>query len=189
VPDYIYQQLRQIASREARTVASVVAELLLYALPTYRPAWIPDEHLPLLNARAKRALDLAAEEARGFNHSYFGTEHLLLGLLRDEQCAAARFLKSRGVEIDAVRTAVLRHVGRGDKPMAGELQTAPRARRSLALAVDEARSRGHERVGTEHLLLGIAREGQGIAAGILERLGVDLDQLRRRSLTGLSEHE
>jgi ATP-dependent Clp protease ATP-binding subunit ClpC len=187
VPEYLYEELKQVAARESRTVASVVSELLHFALREQRPAWIPDEHLRLFNDRARRALALAREEARDFDHSYLGTEHLLLGLLREDEGAAARFLTGQGVEIETVRDALVRIVGRGDKPASGDPEYAPRARRVLALAVDEARRLGHAQVGTAHVLLGVAREGRGIAAGILERLGLDLEQLRQRGLPGASE--
>jgi ATP-dependent Clp protease ATP-binding subunit ClpC len=187
VPAYIHEKLQQIAARESRTVASVVNELLNSALGGYRSSWIPNEHLQLLNDRAKRVLTHAEEEARSFGHNYLGTEHLLLGLLREEQGAAVTYLNGRGVDLDKVREQVVRLIGRGTAPPATELELVPRARRVLALAVDEARRHGHLRVGTEHILLGLALEGHGVGAGILDRLGVDLEQLRQRRLTGLSQ--
>ncbi|HEY3080220.1 MAG TPA: Clp protease N-terminal domain-containing protein [Chloroflexota bacterium] len=189
VPEFLHEQLKQIAARESRTIASVANELLYSALRDYRPSWIPNEYLRLFNGRAKHVLELATEEARGFDHNYVGTEHLLLGLLREEQGSAARFLASRGIELDKVRQAVLHHIGRGDKPASGEIEFVPRARRVLALTVDEARSRGHFSVGTEHILLGLAREGQGVAAGILEGLGLDLEQLRQHKPPLLSQFD
>ena len=187
VPRYLHDQLRLIAARESRTVASVVNELLYIALRDYRPSWIPKEHLALFNARAKHVLELAKAEAEGFSHNYIGTEHLLLGLLREDEGAAARFLRSRGVDLEQVRGAVVQHIGRGTSPVTGEIEFVPRARRVLALTVDEMRRLGHLQVGTEHILQGLAREGQAVAAGILDRLGIDLDQLRQRKLTTLSQ--
>jgi len=187
VPEYLYEQVKRIAARESRTVTSTVSELLYSALQDYRPSWIPNEQLTLFNDRAKHVLDLAKEEADGFSHHYIGTEHLLLGLLREDEGAAGRFLRSRGVDLETVRDAVVHHIGRGTTPTAGEIELVPRARRVLALAVDEVRRLGHGRVGTEHLLQGLAREGQGVAAGILDRLGIDLEQLRHRRLTALSQ--
>ncbi|TMF01600.1 MAG: hypothetical protein E6I52_11090 [Chloroflexi bacterium] len=130
---------------------------------------------------------LATEEAHRWGHSYVGTEHLLLGLLADGEGAAARYLHDRGVQLDEVRKTVERHIGRGQTPVSQELEWVPRARRALALAVDEVRRLGHGRVGTEHILLGLAREGQVVAAGILDRLGIDLEQLQQRKLTALSQ--
>jgi hypothetical protein len=165
VPAYLHEQLRKIAARESRTVASVASELLYFAVRDHRSGWIPNEHLQLFNGRARHVLDLAKEEALSFDHTYLGTEHLLLGLLREDQASAAQYLASRGIELDKVRDAVLHHIGRGDKPVSGELDYTPRTRRVLALTVDGAQSLGHDRIGTEHILLGLAREGQGIAAG------------------------
>jgi ATP-dependent Clp protease ATP-binding subunit ClpC len=187
VPAYLHEQLRQIAARESRTVASVASELILVALRDRRPRWIPNEHLPLFNGRARRVLDLANEEALSFDHTYIGTEHLLLGLLREDQGSAAQYLASRGIELEKVREAVSHHIGRGDRPVSGELEYTPRTRSALALTVDGAQSLGHDRIGTEHILLGLAREGQGIAAGILERMGIDLEGLRQRRLSLLSQ--
>ena len=187
VPAYLHEQLRQVATRESRTVASVASELLHYALRDHRPAWIPHLHLQLFNDRARRVLDLAKEEALSFGHHYLGTEHLLLGLLREDQGSAGQFLASNGVDLDTVRTVVVRQVGRGNTTPAGDPEYSPRARRALALAVDGARNLGHDHVGTEHILLGIAREGQGFGAGILERSGINLDNLRQGKGRGLSQ--
>jgi hypothetical protein len=186
VPEFVHEQLRQIAARESRTVASVANELLFSGLRTYRPSWMPKEHLQLFNNRAKHVLELAKEEANSFDHNYIGTEHLLLGLLREEEGAAAQFLESQGIKIEQVREGVLRHIGRGE-PYSGEIDLTPRARRMLALAVEEAHNLDHGRVGTEHILLGLAREGHGIAAGILERLGLDIEELRQRKPSLLSQ--
>lgn len=187
VPAHIHDQLKQIATRESRTVANLVNELLYSALSEYRSSWIPSEHLQLFNDRAKHVLELAQEEARGFAHSYIGTEHLLLGLLREEEGAAAAYLTGRGVTLDLVREQVQRIIGRGAAVESLDFELVPRARRVLALAVDRVQRLGHQRVGTEHILLGLALEGQGIGAGILDRLGVDVEQLRQRRLTALSQ--
>jgi hypothetical protein len=187
VPSYIHEQLKQIADRESRTVASVVSELLYTAIGQYRPSWLPREHLQIFNDRARNVLDLAKEEAHSFGHNYIGTEHLLLGLLRESEGAAASYLTGRGVEIDKVRDAVLKMIGRGQAPESSEIELVPRARRVLALAVEEVRRQQHGRVGTEHILLALALEGQGVGAGILDRLGVDVEQLRQRRLTSLSQ--
>jgi hypothetical protein len=187
VPAYLHEQLSKIAAKESRTVASVASELLYYAVRDHRSGWIPNDHLQLFNRRARHVLDLAMEEALSFDHNYLGTEHLLLGLLREDQGSAAQYLASRGIELDKVREAVLHHIGRGDKAASDQPEYTPRTRRALALTVEGAQTLGHDRIGTEHILLGLVREGTGIAAGILERAGIDLEELRQRKLPLLSQ--
>ena len=128
--------------------------------------------------RARRVLSLAQEEARRFNHSYIGTEHILLGLVRETEGAAARILISMGVELTKVRSAVEFIIGRGEHPAPGEIGLTPRAKKVIELAVDEARRLSHHYIGTEHLLIGLMREGEGVAAGVLESLGISLDKVR-----------
>ncbi|MBM4415198.1 MAG: ATP-dependent Clp protease ATP-binding subunit [Chloroflexi bacterium] len=128
--------------------------------------------------RARRVLTLAQEEAQRFNHNYIGTEHLLLGLVREGDGVAAKVLSNLGVELNKVRSAVEFIIGRGDRATTGEIGLTPRAKRVIELAVDEARRLGHSYIGTEHLLLGLVREGEGIAAGVLESLGVNLERVR-----------
>jgi hypothetical protein len=130
--------------------------------------------------RARKALILAQSEAFRFNHNYIGTEHLLLGLVSEGDGIAAKALQALGVELSRVRAAVEYIVGRGDRAVAADAEKGltPRAARSLALAVDEATRLGHAYIGTEHLLLGLIREGEGIAAGVLEKLGMTLDKVR-----------
>ena len=111
--------------------------------------------------RARKVLTLAQDEAQRFNHNYIGTEHLLLGLVREGDGVAARVLENLGVELNKVRTAVEFIIGRGDRPVVGEIGLTPRAKRVIELAVDEARRLGHNYIGTEHLLLGLVREGEG----------------------------
>jgi ATP-dependent Clp protease ATP-binding subunit ClpC len=116
------------------------------------------------NDRAKRVLALAQDEAIRFNHNYIGTEHLLLGLVREGEGVAARVLDSLGVELSKVRTAVEFIIGRGDSTTSpSEITLSPRTKKVIELAIDEARKLGHSHVGTEHLLLGLVREGEGIA--------------------------
>jgi methylenetetrahydrofolate dehydrogenase (NADP+)/methenyltetrahydrofolate cyclohydrolase len=129
--------------------------------------------------RARRVLTLAQEEALRFNHNYIGTEHLLLGLIREGDGVAAKALANLGVELNKVRSAVEVIIGRGDRAVMGEIGLTPRAKKIIELAVDEARRMGHHYIGTEHLLLGMVREGEGVAAGVLESLGVSLDRARR----------
>ena len=128
--------------------------------------------------RARRVLTLAQEEAQRFNHNYIGTEHLLLGLVREGDGVAAKVLSNLGVELNKVRSAVEFIIGRGDRTASGEIGLTPRAKRVIELAVDEARRLNHSYIGTEHLLLGLVREGEGIAAGVLESLGVNLERVR-----------
>jgi ATP-dependent Clp protease ATP-binding subunit ClpC len=128
--------------------------------------------------RARRVLSLAQEEAQRFNHNYIGTEHILLGLVRETEGVAARVLSGLGVDLSKVRSAVEFIIGRGEKPTQGEIGLTPRAKKVVELAVDEARRMNHTYIGTEHLLIGLLREGEGVAAGVLESLGVTLDKVR-----------
>ena len=128
--------------------------------------------------RARRVLSLAQEEAQRFNHNYIGTEHILLGLVRETEGVAARVLSSLTVDLSKVRSAVEFIIGRGEKPPQGEIGLTPRAKKVVELAVDEARRMTHTYIGTEHLLIGLMREGEGVAAGVLESLGVTLDKVR-----------
>ena len=128
--------------------------------------------------RARRVLSLAQEEAQRFNHNYIGTEHILLGLVRETEGVAARVLSGLGVDLTKVRSAVEFIIGRGEKPTQGEIGLTPRAKKVVELAVDEARRMNHTYIGTEHLLIGLLREGEGVAAGVLESLGVTLEKVR-----------
>ncbi|MCY3570412.1 MAG: ATP-dependent Clp protease ATP-binding subunit [Chloroflexi bacterium] len=137
--------------------------------------------------RARRVLTLAQEEAQRFNHNYIGTEHLLLGLVREGDGVAAKVLSNLGVELTKVRSAVEFIIGRGDRAVLGEIGLTPRAKKVIELAVDEARRLNHHYIGTEHLLLGLVREGEGIAAGVLESLGVNLERVRAETTRILSQ--
>src|SRR2546430_7603183 len=136
---------------------------------------------------ARKVLTLAEEEATRFNHNYIGTEHLLLGLVREGEGVAAKVLSNLGVELNRVRSAVEFIIGRGDRMIVGEIGLTPRAKKVIELAVDEARRLGHHYIGTEHLLLGLVREGEGIAAGVLESLGVNLEKVRTQTIQVLSQ--
>jgi ATP-dependent Clp protease ATP-binding subunit ClpC len=137
--------------------------------------------------RARRVLSLAQEEAQRFNHNYIGTEHILLGLVRETDGVAARVLGSLGVELSKVRSAVEFIIGRGERPSPGDIGLTPRAKKVIELAVDEARRLSHHYIGTEHLLIGIMREGEGVAAGVLESLGVSLDKVRAETTRILNQ--
>ena len=137
--------------------------------------------------RARRVLSLAQEEAQRFNHNYIGTEHVLLGLARETEGVAARVLHNLGVELTKVRSAVEFIIGRGEKAVPGEIGLTPRAKKVIELAVDEARRLNHSYIGTEHLLIGLLREGEGVAAGVLESLGVTLEKVRSETNRILSQ--
>ena len=136
---------------------------------------------------ARRVLTLAQDEAFQLNHNYLGTEHLLLGLVRETDGTAARVLENLGVEAAKVRTSVDFIIGRGETPVSGEVGLTPRAKRVIELTIAEARELGPDAsgshdIGTEHLLLGLLREGEGIGAGVLNSLGVDYARTRAEVL-------
>src|SRR5579871_3428918 len=145
------------------------------------------ERFDKFTERARKVLSLAQEEAQRFNHNYIGTEHLLLGLVREGDGVAAKVLSNLGVELQKVRSAVEFIIGRGERQVSGEIGLTPRAKKVIELAVDEARRLGHHYIGTEHLLLGLVREGEGIAAGVLESLGVNLEKVRTQTIQVLSQ--
>ncbi|MDE0744351.1 MAG: ATP-dependent Clp protease ATP-binding subunit [SAR202 cluster bacterium] len=128
--------------------------------------------------RARRVLSLAQEEAQRFNHNYIGTEHILLGLVRENEGTAAKVLGGLGIELNKIRSEVEFIIGKGDTAASGEIGLTPRAKKVIELAVDEARRLNHHYIGTEHLLIGLMREGEGVAAGVLESLAVTLDKVR-----------
>lgn len=196
VPRRMYDGLKQIAATEGRPVTSVVTDLLSLALPNYCPTWEQNEQLARFDARAHRVLALAHEEAHYYRHNYIGTEHLLLGILREGEGVAARALDSLGVNLPAVREAVRDMIGHeehptGDEPLPppGWMPYVPRLRKVLSLAAEEARRLGHDHVGTEHLLLGIVREGEGVAAKILERFGAFDEAARVQTLALLKQRD
>ena len=128
--------------------------------------------------RARRTLSQAQHEAQQLNHNYMGTEHLLLGLLGKPDGVAYKMLEYMGVQPDTVRAAVMHIIGRGDRIVLGEIGLTPRSKKAIELAVDEARRLNQHFVGTEHLLLGLIREGEGIAAAVLKSAGVTLERAR-----------
>lgn len=137
--------------------------------------------------RARRVLSLAQEEAQRFNHNYIGTEHILLGLVRETDGVAARVLSNLSVELHKVRSAVEFIIGRGERSTPGEIGLTPRAKKVIELAVDEARRLNHHYIGTEHLLIGLMREGEGVAAGVLESFNINLDKIRGETSRILSQ--
>jgi ATP-dependent Clp protease ATP-binding subunit ClpC len=136
--------------------------------------------------RARRAVVLAQEEARMLNHNYIGTEHILLGLIHEGEGVAARVLASMQVSLAAVRRQVEEIVGEGQTATAGHIPFTPRAKKVLELSLREALQLGHNYIGTEHILLGLIREGEGVAAQVLQKLGADLQATRREVVQSLS---
>jgi ATP-dependent Clp protease ATP-binding subunit ClpC len=130
--------------------------------------------------RARRVVVLAQEEARMLDHDYVGTEHILLGLLHEGEGVAARALESLGISLDAMRAAVEGIVGRGQQAPARHIAFTSRAKKLLELSLREALQLGHDYIGTEHILLGLIREGDGVAAQVLVNAGVDLNLARQR---------
>src|SRR5260370_5730894 len=140
-----------------------------------------------LTDRSRPAMRLAQEEAQRLQHNYIGTEHLLLGLLREEKGVAGEVLTGLGVDLERARQAVEGIVGRGEHLVSGELGLTPRAKKVIELAVDEARRLHHHYIGTEHLLLGWLREGGGIGAGVLERFGLSLQEAQTNMIQVLNQ--
>lgn len=136
----------------------------------------PFEHF---TEEARQAMALAKEEALRFKHNYIGAEHQLLGLIRQETSVAGRALKLAGVELDKTRNALEFIIGRGDRIILSDIALTPRAKKVITLAREEAQRLGSAAIGPEHLLLGLLREGEGIAAGVLESLGVTLEKARQ----------
>ena len=137
--------------------------------------------------RARRVLTLAQEEAQHLGHSHIGTEHILLGLIGEDEGVAAKVLISLGVSLSKVRSAVEFIIGHGEKPSSGEIGLTSGAKKVIELAIDEARHLGHNYIGTEHLLLGLLHEGEGVAAGVLNSLGVTLERARTETTRVLSQ--
>src|SRR6266498_3490543 len=130
--------------------------------------------------RARQIVVLAQEEARRLNHNYLGTEHLLLGLVHEGEGVAARALESLGISLGSVRQQVEEIIGQGQQAPAGHIPFTPRANKVIELAQREANDLGHNYIGTEHLLLGLVREGEGVAAQVLVKLGADLAGVREQ---------
>jgi ATP-dependent Clp protease ATP-binding subunit ClpC len=137
--------------------------------------------------RARRVIILAQEEAKRLNHSAVGTEHILLGIIREGEGVASKVLESLNISPDRVRAEIEGAIGRGERAPHEEVAFTPRAKKVLELALDEARRLGHNYIGTEHLLLGLIREGEGVAARVLEAMGADLDRVRAQVVYLLGE--
>jgi ATP-dependent Clp protease ATP-binding subunit ClpC len=136
--------------------------------------------------RARHVVVLSQEEARLLHHNYIGTEHILLGLIREGDGVAAKALESLGISLDAVRGQVEEMIGEGHEEAAGHIPFTPRAKKVLELSLREALQLGHKYIGTEHVLLGLIAEGEGVAAQVLKRMGADLDRVRQTVIQLLS---
>ena len=136
--------------------------------------------------RARRVVVLAQEEARLLNHNYIGTEHILLGLIHEGEGVAAKALESLGISLEAVRSQVEELIGQGGSSPSGHIPFTPRAKKVLELSLREALQLGHNYIGTEHILLGLIREGEGVAAQVLVKLGADLSRVRQQVIQLLS---
>jgi ATP-dependent Clp protease ATP-binding subunit ClpC len=132
--------------------------------------------------RARQVVVLAQDEARLLRHNYIGTEHILLGLLREEEGVAARVLESLDVSVEGVRAQVRRVIGEGEEVATGQIPFTPRAKKVLELSLKEALAMSHNYIGTEHILLGLARENQGVAARILVDFDADAEKIRNELL-------
>ena len=139
--------------------------------------------------RARRVVVLAQEEARMLNHNYIGTEHILLGLIHEGEGVAAKGLESLGISLEAVRSQVEEIIGQGQQAPSGHIPFTPRAKKVLELSLREALQLGHNYIGTEHILLGLIREGEGVAAQVLVKLGADLSRVRQQVIQLLSGYQ
>jgi ATP-dependent Clp protease ATP-binding subunit ClpC len=129
--------------------------------------------------RARHVVVYAQEEARMLNHDYIGTEHILLGLIHEGEGVAARALEEMGISLDAARARVEELIGQGPEPPTGHIPFTPRGKKVLELSLREALQMGHTYIGTEHILLGLVREGEGVGAQVLRELGADVDRVRQ----------
>jgi ATP-dependent Clp protease ATP-binding subunit ClpC len=129
--------------------------------------------------RARRVVVLAQDEARLLDHNYIGTEHILLGLVHEGEGVAAKAMAALGISLEAVRQQVEQIIGRGQQAPSGHIPFTPRAKKVLELSLRESLQLGHDYIGTEHILLGLLREGEGVAAQVLVRLGADLNRVRQ----------
>jgi ATP-dependent Clp protease ATP-binding subunit ClpC len=136
--------------------------------------------------RARRVVVLAQEEARMLNHNYIGTEHILLGLIHEDEGVAAKAIKDLGISLDVVRQQVEEIIGHGQVVPSGHIPFSPRAKKVLELSLRESIQLGHNYIGTEHILLGLLREGEGVAAQVMVELGADLDRVRQQVIQPLS---
>lgn len=138
---------------------------------------------------ARRVVVLAQEEARTLKHNYIGTEHILLGLIKQGEGVAAKSLESLGISLDDVRSQVEEIIGQGQQSPSGHIPFTPRAKKVIELSLREALQLGHNYIGTEHILLGLIREGEGVAAQVLVKLGAELARVRQQVIQLLSGYQ
>ena len=148
----------------------------------------PSGHIPF-TPRAKKVLELSLREALQLGHNYIGTEHILLGLIHEGEGVAAKGLESLGISLEAVRAQVEEIIGQGQQAPSGHIPFTPRAKKVLELSLREALQLGHNYIGTEHILLGLIREGEGVAAQVLVKLGADLNRVRQQVIQLLSGYQ
>jgi len=229
----LYDRLKLLADSEERTVTDVVHDMLRLGLTHYQSTWLPHFYFDRFNAQARQALALAKDEAQRFGHDFVGTEHVLLGLLRQDEGIAAQVLRRLWIDLEKTRLGVTRMLAYAAanaqsaapassaaqanaatatpaattpaapaEPVAAseaegaaspseesvEIGYTARVRKVLTLAVDEAQRLGHDYVGTEHLLLALEREGEGLAAGLLRTFGA-LGRIREFTLAALRQRE
>jgi ATP-dependent Clp protease ATP-binding subunit ClpC len=139
--------------------------------------------------RARRVVVCAQEEARGLDHNYIGTEHILLGLVREGDGVAAKALESLGISLETVRQRVEEIIGRGQHTPSGHIPFTPRAKKVMELSLRESRQLGHHYIGTEHILLGLISEGEGVAAQVLTGLGAEHDRVKERATELIAEYQ
>jgi hypothetical protein len=172
---WVAQRLRQRLGAE-HTAAVIVADFSEEAV-----SWEEIDMFEMFSERARRVMVLAQEEARALNHNYIGTEHILLGLIQEGDGVGARALDNVGISASAVRAVVVETIGRGhDQPSSGHIPFTSRAKTVLELSHRESMQLGQGYIGTEHILLGLVREGEGVAAQSLTKLGADLDKVRQQ---------
>lgn len=167
-------------------LASVAPQVL--GLTKDRPKGVPPM-FERFTDRARRVVVLAQEEARMLNHNYIGTEHILLGLIHEGEGVAAKALESLGISLEGVRAQVEEIIGQGQQAPSGHIPFTPRAKKVLELSLREALQLGHNYIGTEHILLGLIREGEGVAAQVLVKLGADLNRVRQQVIQLLSGYQ
>ncbi|MDX5399373.1 MAG: NDP-hexose 4-ketoreductase, partial [Actinomycetes bacterium] len=139
--------------------------------------------------RARRVVVLAQDEARLLNHNYIGTEHILLGLIHEGEGVASKALEGLDIKLEAVREQVQEIIGQGQQAPTGHIPFTPRAKKVLELSLREALQLGHNYIGTEHILLGLIREGEGVAAQVLVKLGADLNRVRQQVIQLISGYQ
>jgi excisionase family DNA binding protein len=183
-----YLKLQRVAGSEPSGAAGEDPEIYVLGQMTGKTFTAKDmNRFDKFTERARKVLTLAQQEAVDLKHNYIGTEHLLLGLVREGEGVAVVVLTNLGVELSKVRNEVEAIIGQGKKDVASTIGLTPRAKKAIELAMEEARYLGHHYIGTEHMLLGLVREGEGIAAKVLTDLGLELLKVRVETLRILNE--